>query len=498
MLTSLQLKNFKPFESSGPIRLAPITLVYGPNSGGKSSLIQSLLLLKQTLTPNGDSVLVTRGHQVDLGSYRSLIHRHDLARRLEISANFDGCEFERVTGQPLGMMHPSPDFKRSVRLCYHWVGGDSDGFAALDEVEYRLLNSDEEKLAVRLKRMRSSTAEDDWEDPCTFEICDDASSNSLSRYLLDCEHGRRDRLARRNPAPGALREPDMDFEMARDLISRVRILERNGLPFRIRPPRDQIALYRQMRPFFEVLGSVSSELANLLHSLSYLGPLRSHPARHYVTVSSPHSSVGSEGENAPQILHRRAFAVKLVNQWFRSFEIPYELCIDRMGNEVTGSIISIVLKDQRTQVAVASSDVGFGIGQLLPILVEGIVSFGKLLCVEQPEIHLHPRLQAHLADFFIGTTGLGEHALPRQNGNRLGPTNQWIVETHSETLMLRLQRRIREKVIRPQDVSVIYVDSGDSGSYATELRLDDHGGFIDEWPDGFFEEDVRELFGESL
>lgn len=503
MLTSLQLKNFKPFESSGPIRLAPITLVYGPNSSGKSSLIQSLLLLKQTLTPDGDSVLVTRGREADLGSYRSLIHRHELARQLEISATFDVGTARRQFMGP----RPSLDYKRSTKLCYHWVGGDSDGFAALNEVEYRLLNSDEEKLAVRLKRRRSTVTEveeEDSDDRCTFEICDDTSRDSLAQYFVDCEQRRRERSARRNLAPDILLQIDMDLEMARNLISRSRILERNGLPSRVIPPRDSFDELRPaLRSSFDVLGSVSSELADLLHSLSYLGPLRSHPARHYVTVSSPHASVGSEGENTPQILHRKDYAVTQVNHWFRSFEIPYELSIDRIGNEVTGSIISIVLKDKRTQVAVAPSDVGFGIGQLLPILVEGIVSLGRLLCVEQPEIHLHPRLQAHLADFFIESTGLGGHYRSRENRYPfpLNPTdrwNQWIVETHSETLMLRLQRRIREKVIRPDDVSVIYVDSGDSGSYATELRLDDHGGFIDEWPEGFFEEDVHELFGEKI
>ncbi len=62
--------------------------------------------------------------------------------------------------------------------------------------------------------------------------------------------------------------------------------------------------------------------------------------------------------------------------------------------------------------------------------------------------------------------------------------------------MLRIQRRIREGKLNAKDVSVLYVDSGECRSVAKELRLDDQGEFMDEWPNGFFEEDVRELFGD--
>ena len=71
------------------------------------------------------------------------------------------------------------------------------------------------------------------------------------------------------------------------------------------------------------------------------------------------------------------------------------------GNEVTGQIVTLQLKDQHSGAVVTPTDVGFGIGQLLPVLVEGLVTSEGLICVEQPEIHLHPRLQAHIADFLI-------------------------------------------------------------------------------------------------
>ena len=103
---------------------------------------------------------------------------------------------------------------------------------------------------------------------------------------------------------------------------------------------------------------------------------------------------------------------------------------------------------------------------------------GSLICVEQPEIHLHPKLQAELADYFIETR----------------KQNQWVIETHSESLMLRIQKRMREGKITPSDISILYVLPDEVGSNILKIDLDENGNFIDEWPNGFFEERLNERF----
>jgi len=101
--------------------------------------------------------------------------------------------------------------------------------------------------------------------------------------------------------------------------------------------------------------------------------------------------------------------------------------------------------------------------------------------IEQPEIHLHPRLQAELGTLFADAIS--------------GPSpNQFLIETHSEHLILRLQRLIREGRLGPSDVSVIYVRKKPSGSVCDALRLSEEGEFLDDWPDGFFEEAYHEMF----
>jgi predicted ATPase len=123
--------------------------------------------------------------------------------------------------------------------------------------------------------------------------------------------------------------------------------------------------------------------------------------------------------------------------------------------------------------------------------VQTLAGIRQIIAIEQPEVHIHPRLQADLGDLLI-------HGIQNPRGHR------FIVETHSEHLILRLLRRIRETCggglpdghpgLRPNQLSVVYVERGQSGSRAHRLRIDETGEFIDRWPQGFFEERSRELF----
>jgi len=131
-------------------------------------------------------------------------------------------------------------------------------------------------------------------------------------------------------------------------------------------------------------------------------------------------------------------------------------------------------------VAVGLSDVGFGISQILPLVVQSLAARRQIITVEQPEVHIHPRLQADLGDLFA--TSIQE---PR--------ANQFLIETHSEHLALRMQRLVRTGKLNAKDVSIVYVDRGENGSTVTPVRLHDNGDFLDEFPGGFFPERLREL-----
>ncbi|MYF55891.1 AAA family ATPase [Candidatus Poribacteria bacterium] len=157
----------------------------------------------------------------------------------------------------------------------------------------------------------------------------------------------------------------------------------------------------------------------------------------------------------------------------KTTDIDYMLEVKPLGTD-PGDPFAMRLVDARRKepVNVALPDVSFGISQLLPFIVQSLVSEGRIISIEQPEVHVHPRLQADLGDLLV-------ERIKKQHWN------QFIIETHSEHLILRLQRRIYEKQIEPEDVSVIYVSRGPEGAKAERLRLDEDGDFIDEWPNGF-------------
>lgn len=491
MIRKFGLKNFKPFAETAMIPFAPVTLIYGPNSGGKTSLIQSIRLLKQTLHPDGADVLIPRGKYVDLGSYHSLIHRHEVSRDLGFSVHFD-YQHQR----PFGIGGRAPrEYERQVELTFrHLSVGYADN-TELCDVRYCLASDEESILDVHMARKTHSPDQelDESESESEFAIKDVAHIASLARYLSDRERrmfdNRGARLGREGlEYDGGQDNRPTDVEQFIALLTGSRISSRSGLPGRIQLGDHREERRRFSSPIYDVLSPISSELIALFRNTSHLGPLRSHPARHYVTISNVRETVGQQGEYTPQILHQNEDIKHAINRWFRSFEIPYTLDIASLGNEVTGAIISLVLTDARLNVPVAPSDVGFGIGQLLPVLVEGCVSTDKIICVEQPEIHLHPRLQAHLADFFVQTSTGTRGRRPGEAGTG----NQWLVETHSETLVRRLQRRIREGGLSTRDVCVLYVDPGEDGSRVMQLRMDETGDFVDEWPGGFFDDGFKE------
>jgi hypothetical protein len=544
-----RIQNFKAFPDSGTLPLRPITLVYGPNSSGKSSIIQSILLLKQTLeeAENPETLLLPKGNLVDLGNYREFVHCHELSNVFAFTFSSTPAELTKVPrflrGLDVGLS------RIGVRISFgHDRRSQNPVIASLDVLADGL----EEPVATykpfgnQSSRVRRHANIRGGFRPGAILRGDRISEahSYWGRYwaTLQNEFNTGDRrhieerialLKRRLEPRERIDRPGSERanEIAR---RRARHIDPEALSADIQRFENIVAFYSSdleqalsrfkethkrsflsCKNFLAVdAGEMESDdsaaavaegmwfpaeypvhagygrganglalhacrkLREFLDDVVYLGPLREYPERHYIFSGNLTGQVGKTGRQVGDILFKNKKLLGRVNDQLGRFDLGYELLVT--GEQHT-DVFSLVLKDRKTSVKANILDVGFGISQVLPVVVQSMLSQSKLVCIEQPEIHLHPRLQADLGSLFVECI-------------RKPYENRFLIETHSQHIMLRLQKLIRIGQLRPDELTVLYVDRGEEGAKCIELRLDSNGDFIDEWPGGFFEEGYSEIF----
>ena len=292
-------------------------------------------------------------------------------------------------------------------------------------------------------------------------------------------------------------------------------------------------------------------LRDELARIRYVGPIREIPSRGYAPALSPDPTRWASGLGAWDLLHTGPDSlVAEVDHWLQAENRLNSKCgIERLYSQLSFPVAQVtaapasglrafagrrkqagppevatecrktshIFVRNHNQVLLAPNAVGVGISQVVPVVVScidgchlqqgdsagmsgdhtsGGVDEGRIVILEQPELHLHPRVQAALGDLFI------EHAATRQHPRR----HLIIIETHSEHLILRLLRRIREtevnkapadRKLRTDDLAIYYLKQEDGSSRALEIEVDVKGEFIQPWPDDFFEIDFYERFPDA-
>jgi len=155
----------------------------------------------------------------------------------------------------------------------------------------------------------------------------------------------------------------------------------------------------------------------------------------------------------------------------------------------------IFFLSEQNNIELFPKNIGIGVSQLLPIIPFAFIDTyieGGIFAIEQPELHIHPAMQTVLGDLFI--SGLAHVEYNPGIGKK-----RFILETHSEHLLLRLLRRLRDQgdldaSIEPEDLSINFLEPSQSGMKATQIRVNEEGEFKDPWPRGFFNERAEELF----
>jgi AAA ATPase domain/Protein of unknown function (DUF3696) len=222
--------------------------------------------------------------------------------------------------------------------------------------------------------------------------------------------------------------------------------------------------------------------------IRYIGPFRRQPEFDYRSpLRDPHD-VGTAGQNAPGVLARNVFAATggILNQ------LNQDIAPLLPGWEIEvveeGARFSVWLSKPTENVKVNLADAGAGVAQVLPLFIQRALDTAGggrprrdvLEIIEQPELHLHPAAHADLADLYV-------KAVERDHA-------RFLIETHSETMVLRLRRRIAEGRLSADKVAMYFVESIGEGSCVRRINIDDQGN-LDSWPDGVFSEDYQELLG---
>jgi predicted ATPase len=230
-----------------------------------------------------------------------------------------------------------------------------------------------------------------------------------------------------------------------------------------------------------VKGQLTKELVN------HVSPLRAHPKRYYFLDKANINTVLDtlDGNSLTEILKENETVKKKVNAWLKTFGLHVDVS--------TLQDVIHKLKIQQYSLDLDITDVGFGISQILPVIVQGFLSFdNSLTMIEQPEIHLHPKMQADLADLFIDIV-IGTTPQKILFGKQYTPPSKYLlIETHSEYLLRRLRRRISEGKISAQDVAIYFIappKDTNSSAEIQEKEISEDGAF--EWPKDFYEGELK-------
>ena len=432
MITELSAQNFKPWENTGKLQIAPLTGFFGANSSGKTSIFQTLLMLKQTAErlPEWDGAIDfgDEGSVVNLCSFNEVIHQHKSGLSLDISVSWKLPEKliiggRGAAGQALPRTPRSSNRLEVGALSFSTTivsaGADSvvvDGFGYMsDEYEF-------------------------------FGIVRDSDS----QYKLICPPNFR--------AQGAF----------------------SSIPFRCYGIRDGSARVPDT-PFL----SFERAFKNLFSRIHHLSPLREPPRHHYIYGGEHPKGVGQYGEQAISALLAGRIQLLSVDEqilkWLERLDLidSYRLQADPDGEKN----YEFRLKKYKDGPEVRLTDIGLGVFQILPTLALCYyVPEGSILILEQPEAHLHPKSQADLADVFIDVV---------KNRNI-----QIILETHSEHLLRRLQRRIAEEQIPATDTALYFCQVNHGISEIERLDMDEYGN-ITNWPQDFFGDEMSDWGAKS-
>jgi predicted ATPase len=425
-ITSIRLQNFRCFHDTGEIPIRPLTVIFGRNNAGKSSLLQAFFLLRQTLDqPESGDRLNMRGPLYPAGSYSDIVHQHQSRTNVVMEFGFRVPFAKRDAHIRLEFCSDEPQPPRLVSLRVHPAG--------------------QPLVEVRRGRGRGGP----------YELHIDGENVGLER-AANFRFAVNQFLPLIGPEPLRRGRPSPRREVARSAARLV------------------------LREFQEELRMIRA-----------VGPFRDQPTRRYDFQGRPAEAVDLHGESVVHALidestrrgKNRGVLLAALNRWLARVGRVRLMPLRRIST--TARLYELRMRDLDSGRWANFADVGFGIGQALPVLVEGLRTppLGVFI-VQEPEIHLHPDAQLAMADYLIDLARSGRTVM---------------VETHSEAVLLRIRNAAVEyrsqgkrPRLRADQIAVVHVSSRTKGASAVSSLSLDTLGQVEGWPTGFMEDVTKE------
>ena len=544
-ITKISLTNFRSFKDTQSIAIAPVTLLFGPNSVGKSSVLMALAYVQQILKKGhcNPQKLDALGDRT-IGGFRALVYGQDLEKTIRIRLDyapgktpFDsyGKNVDEMANHIQNVQYVlmndfggstesgslefevawSERFKRAYVKNYRvWV----------NDIYIGCINSSEDQKNTIICELNTQhpllvpSSHEDWLE-IQYGEAEEREPLEADEYHTEFEQV----LNQLNPNPASAAEVSDKDSSGADFINRIApiaLVCRSGAVPLLGVPIvtnlvgqdfDEMGEHFNFLVVQEVLSQAFAlpldKLLDYLDKSVQIGPLRVVPDNDYVPNPHPEQKDWVDGSAAWDLLHKDPNSdesikklIKNTSEWFASsdkldagYEIINQSIAERLhaGNyeESTGlfSKRHVFFKELRSNILLSANQLGTGISQVLPIVVAANHDDIELISVEQPELHIHPRFQVELADVFL----------------RAKQKHSFLIETHSEHIILRLLKRIRQTTdkelpennqpVEEEDVSIVYLEPTENGVVTKRIRVDEDGEFVDRWPQGFFVERREEL-----
>ena len=556
-LTAITIENFKGIGEPVTIPLRPITLLFGANSAGKSTVIQALQYAWEVLENRNPDVDRTRlgGEAIDLGGFRNLVHQHDLERSIRITLEYSGplrnlnylppevfyseSEQRVMVYEEMPNIHYCLDIDSlAVKIVTKWDPVKSHAYVSMYKVElnHRVFARIDAIGDGRARFMVNAIHPMFSEKNCSeySEYFRDVMIGIQNEYaipedmasLLYEEYCNEQNIAYEDGPPDNVNAPNFLQDVIPEWGRLLSIQNKSGSSRDIYRQAEEVSVLSQL------IAGAGESVLEALRGLRYLGPLREVPNRLMSTPLHPErerwaNGMGawdallrdkvSDGENPTLVercsdyLHetlgleytiRREDRIQLPAQsevfsklrlFASRFEDMEEDELRRIVSEIEAleRVPVVQLHDEKNNIDVSPMDIGVGVSQTLPVVVGAVEPNCMIFAVEQPELHIHPAVQVNLADVFL------REALSEDKKARV-----FLLETHSEHLVLRIMRRMRETCegrlpagfppVTPDQVAVLYVEVVDGRTCVREMPLNERGELVKAWPGGFFEEGLRE------